>query len=161
MANQIRAMTERDSTDVVRIIREHDGFDGACCEDFFRRYFADPDRVRSRSEGSFVVLGGSDGRVAGTCGFIKDKYETPGIYWLTWLYVDRAWRGHGLGSQLLGFTIDLVKTRDAKKLYLDTSSDPKYKEAISLYAKFDFEVEGRLKDYYGPGEDYLILGKVL
>lgn len=154
-------MTGQDTADVVRIIREHDGFDGACSENFFRRYFADPDRVRSRTEDSFVVLGGSDSRIAGTCGFTKDKYETPGIYWLTWFYVDRTWRGHGLGSQLLRFTIDLVKTRDARKLYLDTSSDPKYKEAMSLYAKFGFEVQGRLEDYYGPSEDYLILGKVL
>ena len=59
---------------------------------------------------------------------------------------------------LLQHVIDNVRQLDVRKLYVDTSSDVAYGNAVRLYERFGFREEGRLLDYYEAGEDFLIMG---
>lgn len=161
MSNMIREMQKQDIEGILRIIRRHDAFDGKCAAEYFTRYFNDEERLQSVNEKNFVIKPQPESPAAGVGGFMADMYNTPDIYWLTWFYVDHNNRGRGYGSQLLQFVIDRVCDLKARKLYLDTSSDPIYQEAISLYNQFGFKIEADLKDYYEVGEDYLILSKSL
>lgn len=161
MKAHIEKMQRRHVDPVIRIISAHDPFDGECAKRYFDLYFDDQTRLDSSDEDNYVAVDGSAGEVAGVVGFSPDKYGTPDIYWINWLYVDNRLRRAGIGSKLLDFIIDRVRSRKARKLYLDTSSDPIYDAAIALYDRFGFQIEGRLKDYYDPNEDYLIFGLVL
>jgi ribosomal protein S18 acetylase RimI-like enzyme len=75
--------------------------------------------------------------------------------------VDENFRGRGFGSALLQYVIEQVRAARARKLYIDTSSDLKYNPAIRLYERFGFHKEASLGDYYGDGEDFVILSKAL
>ncbi len=152
-------MKESDISEGVRIIMEHDQFDGVCAQHYFRAYFGDPSRVKSSKEENYVIVRESSGSILGVSGFTPDKYATPEIYWLNWTYVDEKYRNQGLGTALLSFVIEQVKHIGARKLYLDTSSDESYEAAIRLYKRFGFEQEGLLKNYYDDGDHYIILGK--
>ena len=87
------------------------------------------------------MVAGDDhtGDIAGVAGWYPDKYDWPGILWLNWFSVHAA-------------------HRDTRRLYVDTSTDAAYDNAVRLYERFGFREEGRLVDYYEIGEDFLILG---
>lgn len=161
MNGLIREMAVEDMKEIVKIIRRHDRFDGKCAEKYFEEYFSDQDRMKSSTEKNFVITPASGKETVGICGFMPDKYNTPEIFWITWLYVDKKYHGRGCGAQLLQYVVDQVHNLKARKLYLDTSSDPIYQSALTLYKYFGFQIEGILKDYYEQGEDFIILGKEL
>ena len=97
----------------------------------------------------------------GVGGLAPDKYDWPGILWINWLYDREDCRGRGIGRALLDFCIECAIAQEARKLYLDTSSDKSYSRAVELYKRSGFEQEGSLHDYYEKGKDYLIFGLTL
>ncbi|UCC80649.1 MAG: GNAT family N-acetyltransferase [Candidatus Zixiibacteriota bacterium] len=154
----IRKMTPDDIAAVVKIIREHEDFDGDCSQDYYDGYFGDSKRTESSREENFVSYDSESGQVIGVCGFCPDKYDTPNILWLNWFYLSEDYRGKGIGVNLLEFTINRILDMKISKVYLDTSSYHSYAKAIQLYKDFGFGIEGDLKDYYGKGENFLIMG---
>jgi len=161
MDTVIKAMTPRDITEIVKIIKSHDAFDGDRAATYFEAYFADRDRRKSPTEKNYVLSPAPAEPVVGIGGFMPDRYNTPDIYWITWLYVKETYRGRRYGLQLLQYVVGRLERLKARKLYLDTSNDPIYRSAIALYQSFGFQKEGVLKDYYRKGEDFLIFGKSL
>jgi len=150
-------MEKSDVDAVVEIIQLHDPFDGKCAKRYFSQYFSSPSRIESPHEKHYVIIKAETRKILGVSGHTPDQYETPGVYWLGWTYVAPNFQRQGLGSELLDHVIKQVGMLKARKLYLDTSSDPKYTFAMSLWKRFGFCLEGKLKDYYRNGEDYLIL----
>ena len=66
-------------------------------------------------------------------------------------------RGIGLGSLILERLLsEAVKLGDTD---FTLEVRPSNEKAISLYKKYGFKVEGRRKNYYGDGEDALIMWK--
>lgn len=155
---QIRHLMESDVERVVEIIAAHEEFDGRCAQKYYSGYFASPDRQSSPYEQDFVAVDSESHEVVGICGFSPDKYPTPGILWLSWFYVAEDSRGRGVGKALLLHTLARTKELGAQKVYLDTSSHRIYARSIQVYERAGFEIEGQLKDYYGKGEDMVILG---
>lgn len=148
-------MTPADVQPVVAIISAHEREDGRLAENYYQEFFeSDESPPRERN----VVAVTDSGDIAGVAGWYPDKYDWPGILWLNWFYVQGAHRGQGVGSMLLQHVIDNVRHLDTRKLYVDTSSDVAYSNAVRLYERFGFSEEGRLLDYYDAGEDFLILG---
>ena len=155
----IREMRPPDVDEILTIIRKHDPVDGQSARKYYSSYFKDDKRVKSVSENNFVVEPGLESRPVGACGFMPDEHNTPDVFWMTWFYVNEKMRGRGYGSSLLQHIIDMVSKLNARKLYIDTSSDPGYSDAISLYKKYGFEIEATLKDYYDIDEDFIVLSK--
>lgn len=154
----IRNMRIENRERVADIIRAHDEFDGDCAQRYFADYFADPKRQESESE-LVCVAEDNKGLVTGVSGFTPDKYHTPGVYWLNWTYIDEAFRRQGIASTLLAHVTEKAREAGGRKLYIDTGGKEEYAAAVAFYHKTGFESLGCLKDYYGPGDDLLILGK--
>ena len=161
MKTGLRFMKKKDIPSAVAIIRSHDKFDGRCSKDYYQVYFADQERLTSKQEQNFVAIDPNKESVNGVCGFSPDHYKTPGIKWLSWFYVDAAYRRKGIGAQLLSHTLAHLNKLKTKKVYLDTSSDPKYKHSIEVYQSYGFKIEGDLADYYSKGESMIIMGLAL
>ena len=153
MDTNIRKMEKSDLNAVVKIIHRHDPDDGKCARRYFSQYFSSPKRVKSPDEEHYVIIEAETGKILGVSGHALDECETQGIYWLGWTYVDQKFRRCGLGRKLLGHVFKQI--RGTRKVYLDTSSDDKYADAREFYEHFGFQMEGRLKDYYGVKEDRL------
>jgi GNAT superfamily N-acetyltransferase len=93
----------------------------------------------------FVAVNESE-KILGTTGLYsleKDKNET---YWLGWYCVDPEFRGKGIGSKLLDFTIRKAGERGKKILRLYTSTSPQEKTAQLIYDSRGFEITGIEKD---------------
>jgi GNAT superfamily N-acetyltransferase len=153
----IRTMTSADVDAVVTIIRSHEEADGELAERYYHEFFESED-PESPLQHNVVAIVDATAEVAGVGGWYPDKYDWPGILWLNWFYVAESHRRRGVGTMLLQHIIENVQRLDTRKLYVDTSTDAGYDDAVQLYERFGFREEGRLIDYYELGEDYLILG---
>jgi len=100
----------------------------------------------------------SDGHVVGELG-IEAGYGVAEFG----MMVAADCRGRGVGSALLQAAIDWASEHGAHKVALQVW--PHNHAAITLYRKFGFEEEGRLRRHYprrnGELWDALIMGRVL
>lgn len=133
----LRQMVATDQSSVVAIIHAFHPFDGAAAKVYFQRFFADRERLSSEHEKNFVAES-ENGEVLGTCGLTPNKYHTLGICWLSWFYVKKSSRGHGVGGALLQHTLRLAGELDIRKVYLDTSSDAIYERSTEVYVNVGF-----------------------
>ena len=155
---QLRRMEAGDLDEVLRIIRLHDSDDARAARvAFSQTRFDDPEAVGMH----VVVLDPVERRIVGVSGYYVDDLEARGIYWLGWTYVNPFSRGKGYGKLLMEFVIKTLEHLNARKLYLSTSSLPKYDEAVGFYKRFGFVEEGRLVDFFRAGEHKLIMGRPL
>ncbi|WP_435196146.1 ribosomal protein S18-alanine N-acetyltransferase [Natronomonas sp. EA1] len=71
------------------------------------------------------------------------------------LAVHPAYRGQGIGKELLSQALFVLATANASsvKLEVRASNEP----AISLYRSFDFQPRRRIPRYYDDGEDAIIM----
>ena len=101
--------------------------------------------------------------VGAICGRLEEKAKgTVKLYIMT-LGTLPAYRGRGVGSQLLQSLMDGTKQfRDIEEIYLHVQTNNS--SAISFYKKFGFQVTGELKNYYKnipPPLDCFILTKAV
>jgi RimJ/RimL family protein N-acetyltransferase len=77
--------------------------------------------------------------------------------------VGAAWRGRGVGTALMQACVEWARAKGVHKLSLEVF--PWNEAAISLYRKFGFVEEGRLRSHYrrqsGELWDVLVMGLVL
>jgi [ribosomal protein S18]-alanine N-acetyltransferase len=74
--------------------------------------------------------------------------------------VEEAWRGRGIGRQLLDTVINTMAARGVRELYLEVRVGNH--GAQRLYERFGFVRVGRRKDYYSePREDALVLRRLI
>lgn len=155
---QLRRMEQGDLEEVVRIIRLHDSDDARAARVAFGQTPLDsPEPVGLH----VVLIEPAERRIVGVSGYYVDDLEARGVYWLGWTYVNPFFRGKGYGKLLMEFTLRAVALQGARKLYLSTSSLPKYDEAVGFYRRFGFVEEGRLLDFFRAGEHKLIMGRAV
>ncbi len=158
MAIIIRPMTREDIPFIVAIIADHDGFDGPRSQKYYDAYFSNPERLQNEREQNFVATDDENGQAVGVCGFGPDKYDTPKVLWLNWLYVRKDYRGRRIGFMLLKHSLDILSKMSISKAYLDTCNYHTYQKAIDLYIRVGFKTEGNLVDYYGDNDNMVIMG---
>lgn len=108
-----------------------------------------------------VFVGIVNNKIMAVIGYCPDRFETKRSYWLGWFYVHKKYRDKKYGRTLLRKVINELKYIGARKLFVDTSSDPNYIKAVNFYLKNGFKLEAVLRDYYGKGEDQIIFGREL
>ena len=152
----IRAMHKDEWKNVLRFIRLHDTQDARYAKRYYREYF------RRWGKGwDKVIIAEISKKIIGVSGYFYDNKEAQGVYWLGFTYIHPSFQGRGIGHQALGYVQRELKRRNARKLFLATSSNAIYGGAVSFYTGHGFRWEGTLKDLYGQGEDQIIMGKDL
>jgi len=58
-----------------------------------------------------------------------------------------------VGSKLLSFLEEEVKTEGGRLILADTSTIPHYEKTQKFYLKNGFQEMARVSDYYHPGND--------
>lgn len=98
--------------------------------------FSDSLSITSTDKNYWVAVDKEE-HVIGITGLYLDRNDKS-VVWLGWFGVHPAHRRHGIGSELLSFTIDEAKKRCFLFLKLYTSSDENEKAAHHLYKKIGF-----------------------
>jgi GNAT superfamily N-acetyltransferase len=108
-----------------------------------------------------VFVGIADGKIVGVTGYCPAKDDPNGIYWLNWFYIHKDLTSHGYGGRLLDRIIEILKGKDAHKLYVNTSSDLFYGPARVLYKSRKFRKVDVIKNHYEKGEDQIVYSRNL
>ncbi len=106
------------------------------------------------------VIAGQDGVLLGyTCfGPIPCTQWSWDLYWIAVL---PGSQGKHLGRELLEITEIAVRAAGGIRLYAETSSREQYGPTRTFYARRGYEMVARYPEFYGPGDDKVVFGKVV
>ena len=82
---------------------------------------------------------------------------TEGTFDLYWLAVDAAAQGKGIGTTLVRAVERGLRDRGARMLLVETSSRPDYSNTRAFYARCGYTEAARIKDFYAPADDRIML----
>ena len=82
---------------------------------------------------------------------------TEGTFDLYWLAVDPAAQGKGIGTTLVRAVERELRDRGARMLLVETSSRPDYSNTRAFYARCGYTEAARIKDFYAPADDRIML----
>ncbi len=82
-------------------------------------------------------------------------------YDLYWIVVHSQYSRQGVGGKLLEQMETVVTGKNARRIYVDTSSSPPYRPARAFYEKYGYRLECVLNDFYRPGDHKMIFMKEL
>src|SRR2546421_9615468 len=108
----------------------------------------------------FEEQGDEESRVGGYVCFGPTPL-TESTYDLYWIAVDKSKHRAGVGKRLMKFTEEEIVRRGGRLLLIETSSQETYGGTIQFYERTGYELVGKIKDYYKPGDDKLIFVKRL
>jgi GNAT superfamily N-acetyltransferase len=104
----------------------------------------------------FIAAYGQSDRLLGYACFGPTP-ATDGTYDLYWLAVDPAAQGSGVGRSLVHWVESELTTRGARLLVVETSSRPDYAGTREFYARGGYRESARIRDFYAPADDRIIL----
>ena len=87
--------------------------------------------------------------------------DTDRTYDLYWIAVDRAAQGTGCGSVLLAEVERRLEALHARMLVIETSSRSDYTATRGFYLKRGYVEAARVREFYAPEDDRIILTKQL
>ncbi|MGC9434573.1 MAG: GNAT family N-acetyltransferase [Methanomicrobiales archaeon] len=103
--------------------------------------------------GTFLVAEQGDEVIGYTIGGLS-----AGAGWILRLKVDSGLRQRGIGRALLEALITALEDAGAREILLSVS--PANNPAICLYETFGFSPREFRPDYFGPGEDRIIMRRI-
>jgi ribosomal protein S18 acetylase RimI-like enzyme len=86
---------------------------------------------------------------------------TDRTYDLYWIAVHPEAQGSGAGSALLSEIERRLESRPARLLVIETSSREDYEHTRHFYHNRGYHEAARLRDFYAPGDDRVVLSKRL
>lgn len=116
--------------------------------------------VRGLATGYHFVFAEMEGAVIGyVCyGPIACTVASYDLYWIA---VDPAQQGKGIGRELIQATEARIAAAGGRRIYIDTSGQPKYAPTRAFYERSGFRCAARLVDFYALGDDRLIYEKIV
>jgi ribosomal protein S18 acetylase RimI-like enzyme len=86
---------------------------------------------------------------------------TQGTYDLYWLATDPAHRGQGVAGALCRAMEEELRPRGGRLVRVETSTSDGYGAAQRFYEKHGYPEACRVRDFYRPGDDLIIMIKAL
>jgi ribosomal protein S18 acetylase RimI-like enzyme len=86
---------------------------------------------------------------------------TDSSYDLYWIAVDKKVAGKGVAAELVRFMEERVVKEGGKKIYVDTSTTPKYETARAFYEKHGYRIICVLDNFYRERDHKIIFMKDL
>ncbi len=158
MALRIRPMTHDDKPGIMRILRATPEFlppEVVIAEEVIDSYLQDP-----LGSGYNILVAEVDTAVAGYICYGPTPL-TEGTWDIYWIAVSQPQQNHGIGSALLAFAENEIRTAKGRLMLIETSSKPAYEKTRRFYLHQDYEVICCISDFYAPKDDKIILRKLI
>ena len=86
---------------------------------------------------------------------------TEGTYDLYWIAVNPKVQSKGIGSGLIKYIEDHIKSKNGRLILIETSGKESYDKERKFYEKNQYEELVNIRDFYKPGDGLVIYGKYL
>jgi len=137
----VREATKRDVRACAKIEKQESGESIEIIEDEMEEQVGD--------ENHFIFVAEDDKRVVG---FISAEWQKwNNSLYIDSLYIDKNYRYKGYGSKLLKQVIRKSREIKSKKVFVDVEAGNR--NALILYLKHGFEINGYIQDFYRSREE--------
>lgn len=86
---------------------------------------------------------------------------TEGTYDLYWIAVNPKVQSKGIGSGLIKYIEDHIKSKSGRLILIETSGKESYDKERKFYEKNLYKELVNIRDFYKPGDALVIYGKYL
>ena len=86
---------------------------------------------------------------------------TLNSYDVYWMAVRKESQGRGIGNILLARSEAAIGELGGRRIYIETSSQGKYRRTRRFYERLGYRSEAKLREYYAPGDHKVIYVKSL
>ena len=158
MSVKIRDIKLSDKQRILEIVKETKAFveeEVTVAEEVIDDYFKDPE-----GSGYFFYVAEHNGDIAGYICYGPTPM-TRGTWDLYWAAVNPKLHGQGIGSILFKRAEEAIRKLGGRMILIETSSNPHYKAARSLYLTLGYEHVSTIPDFYDPGDNAETFRKVL
>jgi ribosomal protein S18 acetylase RimI-like enzyme len=149
----VRLATAADRPAIDRLLRTAGNFNAEECQvalELVDTYLGEG--ATSGPDGDYPTLVCDlQGEVLGYATIGKTPF-TQGTWHLYFIASDVTRRRMGIGRQLCEAIRGFAEVRGGRRLVLETSGRDLYEATRAFYAATGFSEEGRIADYYGPGD---------
>lgn len=152
----IRPATPEDTAALVELARATEVFRPAevvALREVLDDYHAHESRHGHRA----VVLIQAD-QIVGFAYYAPSALSERGWY-LWWIAVAREHQGRGAGSTLLRFVENELEGAQARLLWIETSSLPRYEPTRRFYLRHAYRIAAIVLDFYSDGDDQVLFVK--
>ncbi len=118
-------------------------------------YFHDP-----RGSGYYFLIAEHDGDFAGYLCYGPTPL-THGAWDMYWCAVSPRLHGQGIASSLFTMAAGHIKSLGGRLILIETSSNPNYKAARSLYITLGYKHVSTIPDFYNRGDNKETFWKAL
>lgn len=116
--------------------------------------------IQGTESGYDFLIAELERNFAGYCCFGRIPC-TINSYDLYWIVVDPSFQRRGIGRLLLAETESVIKTKGGCRIFIETSSKPRYNPTRKFYLRSGYIEEALLNDFYGPDDHKLIYSKYI
>jgi ribosomal protein S18 acetylase RimI-like enzyme len=97
------------------------------------------------------------------CGYIcvGPTPMTDATWDLYWIAVAPEYQGRGIGRHLYVAFVERMRARGGRQIRIETAAQESYAATGGFYQRLGFSIDGRLRDFYAPGDDLLIFYRQL
>jgi len=116
--------------------------------------------AKGESSGYYFLFAEVEGNVIGYACFgpIPCTLTSFDLYWIA---VSPDLRGSGAGGKIIAEAEAEIRRMGGTRIYVETSSRELYLPTRGFYSKCGYEEEAVFKDFYAPGDNKVVLLKVL
>ena len=118
-------------------------------------YFHDP-----QGSGYYFLIAEHDGDFAGYLCYGPAPL-THGAWDMYWCAVSPGLQGQGIAGSLFTMAANHIKSLGGRLILIETSSNPHYKAARSLYITLGYKHVSTIPDFYNPGDNKETFWKAL
>ena len=158
MSVKIRGIQASDKSRILEIVEETKAFvpeEVVVAEEVIDDYFNDP-----TGSGYYFYVAEYKGQVAGYLCYGPTPL-TRGTWDMYWAAVAPKLHGLGIGSTLFKLGEEHIRSLGGRMILIETSSNPNYKAARSLYLTLGYELVSTIPDFYDPGDNKETFRKLL
>lgn len=155
----VRSVTPRDKDAVYRLIEQRGTFNDKEIQVAMELVEEALNHPEKGDYHVFCALDHSDRLVGYVC--FGPVPMTDGCYDLYWIAVDEEFSRKGVGGRLLQRMEEFAIRKNARRIYVETSSTASYNAARTFYARHGYGIVSVLEDFYRKGDDKIILMKEL
>jgi len=158
MAISIRKIIASDRSHIIGVTDETRAFlpdELTVVGEIIDEYFNDPE-----GSGYHFLIAERDGDFAGYLCYGPTPM-THGGWDMYWCAVSPKMQGQGIASTLFTMAADHIKKEGGRLILIDTSSNPNYKAARSLYITLGYKHVSTIPDFYNPGDNKETFWKAL
>ncbi|HRE40227.1 MAG TPA: GNAT family N-acetyltransferase [Ignavibacteria bacterium] len=92
---------------------------------------------------------------------IGQRPLTEGTFDLYWIAVNPEIQSKGVGSGLVKYIEEFIKSLTGRIILIETSGKESYEKERKFYEKNGYDLHYTIKDFYRPGDDLVVYSKYL